>query len=84
MQLRVNAYCAMYKDYTIVHTVRRIGSKVKEYMAVAFIVWTMPDRRRRVMHCLTLQQTFAAEEEAHNAAFNEARKWVDNHLLFEL
>jgi hypothetical protein len=53
-------------------------------MAVAFISWKMPDRRRRIMHCLTLTKSYATVEEASNAALDEATKWVDQRVLFEL
>jgi hypothetical protein len=86
MQVQTDARQAVYKDHTIVHTVRRWRSSDKraEYMAVAFISWKMPDRRRRVMHCLTLSKSYATVEEATNAARGEATKWVDQHVLFEL
>jgi hypothetical protein len=86
MQVETLARQVLYKEHAIAHSVRRWSSSEgsAEYIAVAFITWKMPDRQRRVMHCLTLSKPYSSAAEASNAALDEATKWVDHHVLFEL
>jgi hypothetical protein len=82
MVVRREAHQATYKEHTILCRLRSLAAA--GFVAVAFISWTMPDRHRRIMHCLTLRKPYPTAEEACNAAFEEATKWIDHHVEFEL
>jgi hypothetical protein len=71
-----------YKEHTILCRLRSLAAA--GFLAVAFVSWGMPDRYRRVMHCFTLPKPYTKAEDACNAAFDEARRWIDYHVEFEL
>ena len=72
-----------YKDHAIINTARPSTSDQDPpaYIPMAVISWNMPDRLRRVMHCLTLQNLYRSLEDARTAALEEAKEWVDHHIL---
>lgn len=72
-----------YKDHTIINTVRpsTAAQNPALYMPSAIISWNMPDRLRRVMYCLNLQKPYCTVEDARTVALEEAKAWVDHHIL---
>ena len=76
-----DAQLITYKEHTIVCRLRSLAAA--GFVAMAFVSWGMPDRYRRVMHCFTLPKPYAEAEDACNAAFDEARRWVDHHGEFD-
>jgi hypothetical protein len=82
MLLQPDTQQLVYKEHTILCKLRSVAAA--GVLVMVFISWGMPDRHRRVMHCLTLRKPHATAEDACNAAFGEATKWIDYHVEFEL
>jgi hypothetical protein len=82
MQIQAASDQVHYKEHTISSIVRiSVSSEgATVYVPVALISWMMPDRLRRVMHCVTSRTLCTTAEEARDKALEEAHTWIDQHL----
>jgi hypothetical protein len=73
----------LYKDHAIINTGRPAGSVEDPvgFMPLAVISWNTPDLRRRVMQILKSQKIYRSAEEASAVALEQAKAWVERHIL---